>query len=368
MAADPSRARAESDAAASLCTRHYDRIYGYCLYKLGSRDEAEDAAQTTFLHAVRGLQRGVVPVVELNWLLTIARNVCLARYRTRGRRGRLEVLSDPQALAEAAARPDQGDSRVGLEQALARIPEQQRRAILLREWRGLSYREIAAELGVTVPAVETLIFRARRSLAAILADETPQRRGGLFAVLDLGGLAATLKSALGGASAAKVAAGVAAVGAALVAGPALVPERDGPPAAVSAALPDQGVDASAYGAPRRAFDHPVARPLAAREAAPSRRTARRERAAERKREGRAGPPARAEAAAPAGPDAGPGGPSAETLVGTATATVATAVGATSQAVEVVAGTGIGLPAVEDVAGDVTGEVADVVGGPSSALP
>jgi RNA polymerase sigma-70 factor, ECF subfamily len=75
MAADPARARAESDAAAFLYGRHYERIYGYCLYKLGSREEAEDAAQTMFLHAVRGLRRGVVPLDEINWLLAIARNV-----------------------------------------------------------------------------------------------------------------------------------------------------------------------------------------------------------------------------------------------------------------------------------------------------
>ncbi len=51
-----------------------------------------------------------------------------------------------------------------LREALAALPESQRSALLLREWRGLSYREIAAELCTTESAVETLIFRARRSL------------------------------------------------------------------------------------------------------------------------------------------------------------------------------------------------------------
>jgi hypothetical protein len=56
------------------------------------------------------------------------------------------------------------------------MPEQQRRAILLREWQGLSYREVASELGLTQSAVETLLFRARRSLAHALETTRPRPR------------------------------------------------------------------------------------------------------------------------------------------------------------------------------------------------
>ena len=61
-----------ADDAAILYERYYDRILGYCLYHLGSREEAEDVAQTTFMWAYRGLRRGVVPRVEASWLFTIA--------------------------------------------------------------------------------------------------------------------------------------------------------------------------------------------------------------------------------------------------------------------------------------------------------
>jgi DNA-directed RNA polymerase specialized sigma24 family protein len=61
------------------------------------------------------------------------------------------------------------------------MPEQQRRAILLREWQGLSYREISDELELSQSAVETLIFRARRSLAQGLEQpdliKKPKRKG-----------------------------------------------------------------------------------------------------------------------------------------------------------------------------------------------
>ena len=63
-----------------LYERYYDRVFGYCLYQLGSREEAEDAVQTTFLWAFRALRRGVVPRAEDAWLFTIAKNACRARH------------------------------------------------------------------------------------------------------------------------------------------------------------------------------------------------------------------------------------------------------------------------------------------------
>ena len=100
------------------------------------------------------------------------------------------------------------------------MPEQQRRAILLREWQGLSYREIAEELEVTQSAVETLIFRARRSLAAGLEQpdsvKKPKRKGFRRALhaLDIGTLAAALKTLLAGSAAVKATAAAVAVTAA----------------------------------------------------------------------------------------------------------------------------------------------------------
>jgi RNA polymerase sigma factor (sigma-70 family) len=200
-----------AEGARLLYEDYYDRIYGYCLYHLGSREEAEDAAQTTFLWAFRGLRRGVVPRAEDSWLFTIAKNACRARHRTRGRKRQREVISDPQLLADLTAAPaKEHEELIGLQDALARMPELQRRAILLREWRGLSYREIAAELDISGAAVETLIFRARRSLAELLAGRPAPKRARRFA-FEFGSLGAALKSLFGAGSAAKLAVGVAAV-------------------------------------------------------------------------------------------------------------------------------------------------------------
>jgi RNA polymerase sigma factor (sigma-70 family) len=209
------------DAARVLYERHYDRLLGFCLNRLASREEAEDAVQTTFLNAFRGLQRGVVPQFESAWLFKIAENVCRAHYRSERRRGRVETTRDLTALDEVLPAPLRADDElVGLAEALTQIPASQRRAILLREWRGLSYREIAQELGLSNAAVETLIFRARRSLAQKL--EKPRNVARRVSSLNTGSLLASLKSALAGGAALKLAAAaVALTGAALATQPPL---------------------------------------------------------------------------------------------------------------------------------------------------
>jgi RNA polymerase sigma-70 factor (ECF subfamily) len=200
---------AASEAAERLFQQHAGWIYGYCLRQLRSPEEAEDALQATYLNACRSLKAGFEPRAASAWLLKVAQNVCITRLRSSGRRARLERSQPHEVLDETLAAPDRAaDELIGLPEALATLPAAQRRAILLREWQGLSYREVAEELGVSPSAVETLIFRARRSLAAAL--ERPETRGprALYG-WNVGGLGAALKSLLAGGAAAKVAAVVA---------------------------------------------------------------------------------------------------------------------------------------------------------------
>ena len=112
MSALPSAAQvplAHADTAGSLCERYRNSILAYCWSRLGSREEAEDAVQTTFLNAFQALQRGVVPQFESAWLFAIADNVCRVRRRAAGRRSRVEFARDVQTLEETAAAP-QSDS------------------------------------------------------------------------------------------------------------------------------------------------------------------------------------------------------------------------------------------------------------------
>ena len=222
-----------ADAALDLYKRHGERVYSFCVSRLRNAEEAQDAAQTTFVYVLTALKRGVVPRNELAWLLTIADNVCRSSRRSLGRR--LAHLSNADVdEVEAAATSISAETTEqikGLRAALEQLPETQRRAILLREWQGLSYVDIADQLGLSVAAVETLLFRARRGLTARLA------RPGSLRALDLGSALALVRSLFDGTTA-KLAVGAA--GLALVAAaPTLereIPATDSKPAVVRASL------------------------------------------------------------------------------------------------------------------------------------
>ena len=214
MAAVPSIGRATrvdrpdvpgAAAAGDLYERYSGQIYGYCLHQLGSREEAEDAVQTTFMNAFRGLQRGIVPELESAWLFKIAHNVCLSRRRSSWRRGKVEAPNNFEVLQEIVPGREQvADELIRLQEVLEEMPENQRRAILLREWQGMSYREISIELGLSQAAVETLIFRARRALAQGLEQDADTWKKRLRRGADVGGVVACVKTLLGGGGAAAI--------------------------------------------------------------------------------------------------------------------------------------------------------------------
>jgi RNA polymerase sigma factor (sigma-70 family) len=152
-----------------LYRAHVAEVYRYAFAVLGNHADAEDVTQTTFLNAYRALEQGVRPRKPSNWLLTIASNAIKQRFRQEQSRPRQVELDE--RIAHAEADDDDGPSVGELLTALSKIPPQQRQAIVLREFEGRSYGEIAEILGVTTSALETLLFRARRSLAEELEHQ-----------------------------------------------------------------------------------------------------------------------------------------------------------------------------------------------------
>jgi RNA polymerase sigma factor (sigma-70 family) len=145
-----------------LYQRHVGDVYRYALAVLRNEADAEDVTQTTFLNAYRAYQKGERPQVAHNWLIAIAHNVCRQRFRQSARRP-LEVEFDD----EIAGQPDDDDltpTAEDIRRALGHLAFNQRAALVMRELEGRSYAEIAEILDVSVSAVETLIFRARRAL------------------------------------------------------------------------------------------------------------------------------------------------------------------------------------------------------------
>ncbi|HKO74386.1 MAG TPA: RNA polymerase sigma factor [Gaiellaceae bacterium] len=152
--------------------RHRREVYGSVLRDVRDPDEAEDVTQAAFLNAFRAMRRGDKPEKPRAWLLTIARNVVRRRAQLRAERPQ-EVELDSELLLTLDE--DEGSASADIHAALLRLTDAQREAILLREIQGRSYAEIAFELGLSLSAVEALIFRARRGLAEELelVDRTP---------------------------------------------------------------------------------------------------------------------------------------------------------------------------------------------------
>ncbi|HYK06863.1 MAG TPA: sigma-70 family RNA polymerase sigma factor [Gaiellaceae bacterium] len=146
---------------------HAAEVFRYAYAVLGNRADAEDVTQTTFVNALRALERGEKPRKPTNWLITIAHNLIRQRFRQQQTRP-LEVELDRDVAVEEDV--DEGPSIDELVRALQRIPPTQRQALVLRELEGRSYGEIGELLGVSQSALEALIFRARRSLAEELEN------------------------------------------------------------------------------------------------------------------------------------------------------------------------------------------------------
>ncbi|HSC49102.1 MAG TPA: sigma-70 family RNA polymerase sigma factor [Gaiellaceae bacterium] len=156
------RRRAAGERIAVLFEEHGRMVYGLSRLLLRDPVEAEDAAQQTFLSAYRALLAGQEPRDPSAWLGTIARNECRSRLRARQAEP-LALVQEPagEELQRDAARREEIQALCA---ALTELPPQQRDAVVLREFYGLSYAEVAAALGLSGAAVESLLFRGRKRL------------------------------------------------------------------------------------------------------------------------------------------------------------------------------------------------------------
>ena len=145
-----------------LYQRHAASVYRYVYAVLGNHADAEDVTQQTFLNAYRAMAQGTKPRKAENWLLTIAHNEVRRHFRrTHGRPIEVELDADLADSPSEGVEPSLGD----VLRALQHLPPSQRAALVMREFEGRTYAEIAEIMNVTQDALEGLIFRARRGLA-----------------------------------------------------------------------------------------------------------------------------------------------------------------------------------------------------------
>src|SRR4051794_29854665 len=151
----------------AIYDRHHAALFGFCRHMLGSREEAEDALQQVFVAAYRELQAGREPEHLRAWLYAIARNRCVSMLRAR--RDDLAAAAAPEPSTDGFAVAAEVERREELEELLgdlARLPEEQRAALVLAELGDLAHDEIAEALGVRRDKVKALIFQAREALGA----------------------------------------------------------------------------------------------------------------------------------------------------------------------------------------------------------
>lgn len=148
------------DAVEAIVRRHQAGVYRVALRMLGSRADAQDVTQETFVRAWRSLGRFRGDSAVSTWLYRIVTRRCLDVIATRRT---TEYLDDDlqTSATDPSESAEQRERLQAVTRAIAMLPAEQRAALVLREFESLSYQEVADVLGTTVPAVKGRIHRAR---------------------------------------------------------------------------------------------------------------------------------------------------------------------------------------------------------------
>lgn len=159
------------DAFEALVRHHQPAVYRVALRMLGSDADAQDAAQETFVRAWRGLARFRGDSAVSTWLYRIVTRRCLDVIAARRPADDLEQVV-PAGGADPAETVELRERLRAVTDAIAALPGEQRAALVLREFEGLSYQSVAEVLDTSVPAVKGRIHRAR---LAVLKQTTAWR-------------------------------------------------------------------------------------------------------------------------------------------------------------------------------------------------
>ena len=165
--------RDDTAAFEKLIERHQALVLGTVARMLGSNSDVEDIAQQVFVRVWKNAGRYVARAKFTTWLLKITRNLVFNELRRSKRRAHVPLQSDPDAdelplREERVSAPDAAALEKELQQAvdhaIAQLPEPQRMAVILRRYEEMSYEQIGAVLDLSVPAVKSVLFRARTEL------------------------------------------------------------------------------------------------------------------------------------------------------------------------------------------------------------
>ena len=156
-----------------LVTRWERKIYGFIYRHVGDREEARDLTQETFAKAYKNLGRLSDPGKFSSWLYKIALNECRMRFRRR----RWDTVPLPDSVEATLEKADQptpeqalaSKERVQLlRQTLLKLPEEQKTVILMKEYQGLKFREIAEILDLPLSTVKSRMYLGLKTLRRLM--------------------------------------------------------------------------------------------------------------------------------------------------------------------------------------------------------
>jgi RNA polymerase sigma-70 factor (ECF subfamily) len=172
-------ARGDTVSFEKLIERHQSLIIGTVARMLGSNSDVEDIAQQVFIRLWKSASRYVPRAKFTTWLLKITRNLVFNELRRSKSRAQTPIQSEAnteemQLKDESNPAPDasllESELQKAIEKAIGELPETQRMAVVLRRYEEFSYEQIADILDLSVPAVKSVLFRARTELRARLAN------------------------------------------------------------------------------------------------------------------------------------------------------------------------------------------------------
>lgn len=174
--------KGDQDAFERLVLDNQNKVYSLALRLVNDREEAADLSQEAFVKAWQGLQSFQGESSFATWLYRLTTNLCIDWLRRQKRREGVEPAASLDDEASGWAEPADRDSDPhlllersergrALARGLDRLPDWQRRALVLREMSGLSYQEIGDELDIDLGTVKSRIARARLNLRKILLED-----------------------------------------------------------------------------------------------------------------------------------------------------------------------------------------------------
>lgn len=164
----------DAGAFGELVRRNQDAVFNLAWRMSGNWHEAADITQDTFIQAYRKIRSYKPEYAFRNWVMSIGANLMKNRFRSHSRRRQMERnLSEMQILEPEPEQPVRDE---GLEEALRRLPEPLRGALVLKHMEGMTYEEVARTLGIGVSAAKMRVARGRDELVRLLGPGREKER------------------------------------------------------------------------------------------------------------------------------------------------------------------------------------------------